>query len=1248
MSLENHVKSNNPQAILIQDMPKLKLHDLELNCQIIAPNYRQFFLMPIEDQGNKLHIHGITLVRDNIAAQLIEPDNEYRSQLDSIESTVLGVLMTTETGKKVPLYNVYVKPKSTHKETSLILDWIYKSAAPNWSKIVVAGDFNASSPQWDRPRFGFSLDGRHTKIRAVLSLKYTRGRAITRFMKMAKLQCLNRFESGPTYSKRAGESSHVDLILVGAKSFSIWNSFSIEKLEGKTGHRIVLAKTRDLERKVKLVQRIEVSRMKRTNFLFIRCLGLERICSGWTTKPSAQIKDRMNFISDILYKQLLDVQQAVTVCRPLGDKRFIGYTRSMRNLLSKLESCQQRVYLLRRKKMFYRTKKLGLDLKDDQELVKQMNLLRRLRGNLMYSLDLDAKMSFSSYSNDESDEIGNVDMMEASDEDEFEGSHINEARYGAVSIQDPIERFVEVKFPFKQRNNINLVEREFVRDPSIQMPVVIEDQEIAVAMNTLAKKSGHGHEGLKFSVFAESYESIKLFINTICKMSFYISEIPNCCKTSLGTLIPKSSKPNDYRIVHQSTPLAALLEQIALHRLQHTFEIIGAYNPRQYAFTKNRDRLDLLTRIIENIFTHRNLLKKTKDTFCATTLIKLDIRGAFDNVDHDVLSDRLMEELKPNPLRFWLVRFLLDRRIVVEHDGFRTKARPICTGVPQGSSLGPILWNYTINKIDEGMLDHGVQEVLAYADDLFILRNGTIVRKVQETLNLLVERLKAINLSISNTKTEFMVIKVGNTKAKFDGLTIEGERIREVDKINILGVIIKKNLKLEPKFIPRHCEVALAPGIRKLYTLCQLNITKSSTEWHALINEHIVNKLYSNFHPILAIHKPSRDAIDGVFVKAMRMIFNWSQNTSADLIKLIMGFDSSSMLVRTWIEGKISGGSDHLHGYQLLLDKLDSKLGSNCLSSLTLNNGRRQHFDPSIIIDKPKSWTQDYRPIWIIVEREKTSIALQLIGDILCDSRSAHHADRRIVYFNTFALLHNMFEDKSICGTDILMRDSSTILQAILNAHNTDWRVLELRERMVKSGWRVFVAPNNVLDSLKRDVYNLCGDYIGSLESTPLLEPPLNDYKAREVVKLATRKSRKLNLYTCHTKVAEALSPNPEVWQKINPAHISTMNLMRLAGLIGSEDGSFKSGSLEPGIMPEGCKDTRCQENNRGHTLLHRMFDCPRYEGQRASFKESLGRKHYNFEHIIQRYGLRKKLFSFMEACSTDLFDPVSETLNST
>ena len=67
MSLENHVKSNNPQAVLIQDMPKLKLKDLELNCQIIAPNYRQFFLMPIEDQGNKLHIHSITLVRDNIA-----------------------------------------------------------------------------------------------------------------------------------------------------------------------------------------------------------------------------------------------------------------------------------------------------------------------------------------------------------------------------------------------------------------------------------------------------------------------------------------------------------------------------------------------------------------------------------------------------------------------------------------------------------------------------------------------------------------------------------------------------------------------------------------------------------------------------------------------------------------------------------------------------------------------------------------------------------------------------------------------------------------------------------------------------------------------------------------------------------------------------------------------------------------------------------------------------------------------------
>ncbi|XP_053989808.1 uncharacterized protein LOC128882247, partial [Hylaeus volcanicus] len=78
-------------------------------------------------------------------------------------------------------------------------------------------------------------------------------------------------------------------------------------------------------------------------------------------------------------------------------------------------------------------------------------------------------------------------------------------------------------------------------------------------------------------------------------------------------------------------------------------------------------------------------------------------------------------------------------------------------GVPQGSVLGPLLWNFGYDSVLRGLLPPGVF-VVCYADDTLIIavgRDGTRVHRLAElAAAIVVARIQALGLRISPQKTE--------------------------------------------------------------------------------------------------------------------------------------------------------------------------------------------------------------------------------------------------------------------------------------------------------------------------------------------------------------------------------------------------------------------------------------------------------------------------------------------------------------
>ena len=139
-----------------------------------------------------------------------------------------------------------------------------------------------------------------------------------------------------------------------------------------------------------------------------------------------------------------------------------------------------------------------------------------------------------------------------------------------------------------------------------------------------------------------------------------------------------------------------------------------------------------------------------------------------------------------------LSHYLRDRKLRVVYNGKESKLYNINAGVPQGSILGPLLWNIYIND-----LLHLVPEVKAFADDCTLAISYSPLHEVA-AITQLNERLKEIaewgdkwQVKCAPHKTQLMVISRSETSQT---LQFNREEIRSQNEIEILGVIYDNKL----------------------------------------------------------------------------------------------------------------------------------------------------------------------------------------------------------------------------------------------------------------------------------------------------------------------------------------------------------------------------------------------------------------------------------------------------------------------
>ena len=322
-------------------------------------------------------------------------------------------------------------------------------------------------------------------------------------------------------------------------------------------------------------------------------------------------------------------------------------------------------------------------------------------------------------------------------------------------------------------------------------------------------------------------EHIEVFAPTLCKLvnlslstgSMEGLKVADIIPTIKGDQLDANTFKN-YRPISNLTYLGKLIERVVLKRLNNHMDQNNLHKSAQSGYKKHHSTETILLKITNDVLI-------AADDKSATVLMLLDLSAAFDTVDHNKLLSILKHEigLRSTVLK-WFSSFLQGRSQRIRLGHVLSEDIVIKFGVPQGSVLGPVLFNIYVRSLYHRIEKTGFL-VQGYADDHQVYRHfrdyeqgKVLTSELQFCLDDIKRWMVEYCLQLNPGKTQIMVLGPNHVVTNIDinGIQLSnGDCIRFTSSTKNLGFIFDRNLSFSEqiKSVKKHC-FKLLRQIRKL------------------------------------------------------------------------------------------------------------------------------------------------------------------------------------------------------------------------------------------------------------------------------------------------------------------------------------------------------------------------------------------------------------------------------------------------
>ena len=318
--------------------------------------------------------------------------------------------------------------------------------------------------------------------------------------------------------------------------------------------------------------------------------------------------------------------------------------------------------------------------------------------------------------------------------------------------------------------------------------------EITKIIDALDHTKSAGPNGIPVLLLKSFKQFFSTWLAKLINLCFETGIFPDLLKLAkVHPLHKKESKLNylNYRPISLLSVFSKIYEKLMYTRIYSYLDSNNLIYNKQFGFRSKHSTNHAIISITEHI---RNLLDNGQYV-CG---IFVDLEKAFDTVNHQLLCEKLEFYGLRGKCNQLIKSYLSDRKQYVSLNGFDSETKNITCGVPQGSSLGPLLFLIYINDfrlcLDKTSSGH-------FADDTFILFNSknpkTIETVINYELKLMMKWLRLNRLSLNAGKTELIFFHSQKHKLNYDNISIKLNRrvkLKPVDFVKYLGMLIDKYL----------------------------------------------------------------------------------------------------------------------------------------------------------------------------------------------------------------------------------------------------------------------------------------------------------------------------------------------------------------------------------------------------------------------------------------------------------------------